>query len=301
MREIAKSPILCIGEVLWDVLGEERKPGGAPMNVALHLANLGHPVEILSRTGKDHPGTQLRAFLSERGLGTAYIQEDPELPTGEVLVELDRQGNASYEILAPVAWDRLAYTAEAEKLADGASLIVYGTLGSRDPVSRRTVIKCLESPALRFMDVNLRPPCTPRPLVQELLEPAHMAKLNDEELRIIAGWDGKESTDEESMMQWVAGRYGLERVVVTRGSRGALVLEEGWVTAHPGYRVNVADTVGAGDAFLAGFISALTAGAPAGEALDFACATGALVASRAGATPAYGMEEIRDIQHRKGK
>ncbi len=298
MKKLIRSPILCIGEVLWDVLGEERKPGGAPMNVALHLSNLGHPVEIISRTGKDHWGKQLRMFLSERGLETAYIQEDPELSTSEVLVRLDGQGNATYEIVAPVAWDRLACTAEGEKLASDAGLIVYGTLGSRDPVARRSIKKYLESPALRFMDVNLRPPYTPRSLVQELLGAAHMAKLNDDELGTIAGWDSKEKMDEEGMMHWIAESYRLERVVVTRGSRGALLLEEGRVTTHPGYHVKVADTVGAGDAFLAAFISALSTAAPAGEILDFACAAGALVASRSGATPRYDREDIHHIQKR---
>ncbi len=266
------------------------------MNVALHLATLGHPVKIISKIGDDHWGREIRQFLSERELSTALLQTDPELPTSEVLVSLDEQQNATFEIPAPVAWDRLEYTNAAEAYAADSSIIVYGTLGSRDPVSKSTILKLLETPPLKFMDVNLRPPYTPDPLVRELLGHARMAKLNDEELETIAGWINRQSEDETDMMKWVADHYELERLVVTRGARGALLLAEGTVVSHDGYPVKVADTVGAGDAFLAGFISSMIEESTAAESLDFACATGALVASRPGASPAYGLDEIHAIQ-----
>lgn len=289
--------IVCIGEVLWDVLGEVRKPGGAPMNVAVHLSRLNHPVRMVSRVGKDKNGNDLLDFLSETGLDTSYIQLDPELPTGEVLVTLDEQNNATYQILEPVAWDRLESGSRLEQLARQAGMIVYGSLASRNSVSRKTISGLLNSHAIKLMDVNLRSHYTRSTVVQQLLEKADIAKLNEEELQLIAGWDDQKGHQERALMKWITKRYQLQSVVVTRGADGAIVYENHVFCEHPGYRIRVADTVGAGDAFLAGFISSMLNGATTKESLDFACATGAYVATQSGATPAYHMNDIMIIKN----
>ncbi|MEZ5069599.1 MAG: carbohydrate kinase [Bacteroidales bacterium] len=287
--------ILCAGEVLWDVLGPTKKPGGAPMNVALHLARFGFRVQMFSRVGADALGKELLDFMKSGGLDTGMVQTDPDLPTSRVLVTLDGNGNASYDIPGPVAWDRLEVPAEPDRQAAAPRVVVYGSLASRDPRSRKTIRTLLQGSALRVMDVNLRPPFTDRAVVKELLPLAQVAKMNDEELVEIARWAGRTSGSLEEHMVWAAGEFGLERIVVTRGAEGALLSDGGEIHRHPGFKVRVADTVGAGDAFLAGLVASHLEGRTPADSLAYACATGALVASRTGGTPPYAMHEIQSI------
>jgi fructokinase len=287
--------ILCIGEVLWDVLADSGKPGGAPLNVALHLARLGSNVNIFSKVGNDAKGRELVNIIRNGGLNTSHIQIDENLPTSEVLVMLDKKGNASFEIKEPVAWDILLYTPDLKELSKNAGVIVYGTLASRNRPSRETIIKSLNSEAVKIIDVNLRPPFTDVSVVKELLNLADIAKLNQDELRIIAGWDEKSTDNDGGLMQWISQKYRLKMVCVTRGENGAIMYAGNSFYEHPGYKVEVGDTVGAGDAFLAGLISFLLNGDSMEHSLEFACATGAFVASQPGATPAYRLEDIRSI------
>ena len=257
------------------------------MNVAIHLARLGHRACMISRVGRDANGEELIRFMKKAGVDTSHIQVDPELPTSKVFVRLNDMNNATYEIPHPVAWDRLEPDREVEELVDETGMIVFGTLGSRDPVARDTILRLLEGPSLKLIDVNLRPPYTSEKVVRELLRKADVAKLNDDELRTIAGWDNRAGKSEKELITWLTERYHLTSVVVTRGKEGAICYTGSEFHAHPGYRVRVADTVGAGDAFLAGYIASIATGATPDGALDFACRTGAYVASRPGGTPDY--------------
>ena len=281
-----------MGEILWDVFPGKRKPGGAPLNVALHLSRLDHDVRLLSRVGKDKMGKRLLRYISQNGLPTDLIQLDPELPTCEVSVSLDENSNASFIIPQPVAWDYLAYSPKLGELSKTAGVIIYGTLGSRHDAARNTIIRMLDSPALKVIDVNLRPPHTTPPVVRDLLSRADVAKLNEEELIAVSKWEGHQAEQTEDLMIWLANHYQLKMVVVTRGERGAILYDLKDFHGHSGYKVHVKDTVGAGDAFLAGFISSLLKDKKAAEAVSFACAAGAFVASREGATPAYHIEDI---------
>jgi fructokinase len=287
--------IVCIGEILWDVFAEIRKPGGAPLNVAMHLKQLGNSVNIVSKVGNDKNGIQLIDIIRKAGLDSNYIQNDATFQTGEVLVNLDSKGNASYEIKEPVAWDNLDFSPDLKTLSENAGIIVYGTLASRNRASRNAIIQALNNNAVKIIDVNLRPPYTDISLIKELLLLADFAKLNTEELHIIAGWDNKKASDETELMKWLAQRYNLSTVCVTRGENGAILYDSDSIFRHSGFRVKVADTVGAGDAFLAGLISSLLKGNSADDSLEFACATGAFVASRVGATPEYNRENITTI------
>jgi fructokinase len=266
------------------------------MNVAIHLARLGHRVTMLSRVGRDRHGEELIRFMEKASVDTSLIQVDPDLPTSEVLITLDAHNNATYEIPHPVAWDRLEMNGDTERMVSNASLVVFGTLGSRHKVARDTILRSLESPAMKMIDVNLRPPFTDQEVVRTLLQKADVAKLNDDELVTIAGWEGHKGKSEKEIMEWAAERYGLKSLVVTRGKEGAVCYEDSRFYDHPGYRVEVADTVGAGDAFLAGYIHSHLSGSGPGDSLDFACRTGAFVASRTGGTPWYSFEDIREIE-----
>ena len=293
--KITNKQILCIGEVLWDRLPSGAKPGGAPMNVALHLHAIGQDASIASRIGNDQPGWDLKTFLENSGLSTEFIQTDENLPTSEVLVHLDENNNATYEICEPVAWDNLQLTESLAEKAKKSGVLIYGSLASRNQQSRQTLLKLLEVDALKLIDVNLRKPYERRELVEPLLRKSDVIKLNDDELSVFAAWHAKQDLDEQQLIEWVADHYDAKLVCVTKGENGARLFCEGRFYNHAGFKINAVDTVGAGDAFLAGLLAALFDHKTYDEALAFACATGAFVASKAGATPEYNMQEIERI------
>nr|MBD3622851.1 carbohydrate kinase [Sunxiuqinia sp.] len=293
--KITNKQILCIGEVLWDRLPSGAKPGGAPMNVALHLHAIGQDASIASRIGNDQPGRDLKTFLENSGLSTEFIQTDENLPTSEVLVHLDENNNATYEICEPVAWDNLQLTESLAEKAKKSGVLIYGSLASRNQQSRQTLLKLLEVDALKLIDVNLRKPYDRREFVEPLLWKSDVIKLNDDELSVFAAWHAKQDLDEQQLIEWVADHYDAKLVCVTKGENGARLFCEGRFYNHAGFKINAVDTVGAGDAFLAGLLAALFDHKTYDEALAFACATGAFVASKAGATPEYNMQEIERI------
>ena len=287
--------VLCVGEILWDMLPGGAKVGGAPLNVALHLRKFGFNVEFAGRIGNDKPGEGLSDFLASAGLGDELLQVDYELPTSTVEVYLEPDDKVKFEIVDNVAWDRIALTEDLRKAAAKADVIVYGTLASRHEITRGTMLDLLKiNGGMALVDVNLRAPFDRREIVETLLSRASVAKLNDEELKVISGWHNI-TNDERELTRWFSDKYECKLVCVTRGANGALIYNDGYFVDHPGFRVNVRDTVGSGDAFLAGFLSKYLAGKTLTESLEFACATGALVATMAGATPEYSTGEILQI------
>ena len=293
--KIKNNQILCIGEILWDNLPSGAKPGGAPMNVALHLTRVGQQVVVASKVGNDEQGKKLLNFLEISGLNTDLIQIDKILPTSEVLVHLDANNNATYEICEPVAWDNLTLNDSLSAKAKESGLIIYGSLASRNAETRNTILNLLENDAIKLIDVNLRKPYDTREIVEMLIRKSDVIKLNDDELKIFAQWNDVQLQDEKSLVSWFAGFYNSKMILVTKGDKGAILFADGEFFEHPGFKVNAVDTVGAGDAFLAGFIASLYQGKPNEKALEFACATGSFVASKAGATPEYNKFEIEHL------
>ncbi|MCU4165874.1 carbohydrate kinase family protein [Carboxylicivirga caseinilyticus] len=287
--------ILCIGEVLWDKLPSGPKPGGAPMNVALHLKNIGLDVKIASRVGNDEQGRKLMDFLHKSGLSTDLIQVDEKLPTSEVLVNIDNKDQASYTICEPVAWDAIEFTSELKKAADEADAIVYGTLASRNPITRDTVYQCIDRVQFKIIDVNLRPPYDIQEVVEPLIAKAGFVKLNDDEMRCLGQWNNLAGQDEELLMSWMERQFGINLICMTKGQEGSVLLNNGAFLIHKGYKVKTVDSVGAGDAFLAGFLSSYLQDEDAKKALDFASATGAYVATKEGANPEYHLDEIKSL------
>lgn len=294
--KISNKKILCFGEVLWDMLPSGEKPGGAPMNVALHLKKFGLEVALASKVGKDEPGEKLLSFIGNAGLATHNIQRDDNLETSKVLVHIDGQ-EARYEICEPVAWDNINITPELTKEVENCGVVVYGSLASRNADTKQTLQSILNSDVLRIMDVNLRPPYDNEALVVPLLKLADVIKLNDEEIVTIASWFDVQDENTEVLMRWVAKEFNAMAVCVTKGEDGAYLLHDDLFYSHPGFKVDAQDPVGAGDAFLAGYIYSLLSDKTPENAIEFACATGALVASKAGAAPKYGSEEILQIMN----
>jgi fructokinase len=279
--------IICFGETLWDMLPSGKMPGGAPMNVAIHLRYHHYSPVVISRVGNDDLGRELLAFLKEKGLSTQYIQTGQTHLTGVVKANISNKNEVTYKIVEPVAWDYIMYEEEAAELVAQSDVFIYGSLVARNAGSQETLLKYLPLARLRVFDVNLRPPYYNQERIGLLLQFADIVKMNHQELEQITDWFGLQAGGEQEQMQAVKEKFGLQLVIVTRGENGAAVLTDAGYVEHPGYQVEVADTIGSGDAFLATFLSNYLQQQPAADALKRACAVGAYVATRHGATPEY--------------
>ena len=286
--------VVCYGEILWDLLPSGAKAGGAPMNVAYHLNKLGMNPAVISRVGNEDLGRKIVKLLQEQGLNTNYIQTDQTQPTGTVNAHLKENHQVEYDIVYPVAWDYITWQNDLEPLLLGADYFVFGSLAARSEVSKKTLFRLLEIAEIKVLDINLRPPHFSRALIEELLSKADILKLNDHEVALIANWY-RTSDDIVEQVQLIQDRFALETILVTRGDKGALINHKGILATHSGYKVQVADTVGSGDAFLAGYLSKTAAGSSTEDALTFANALGAFIATQTGACPSYDLAKVNDI------
>jgi fructokinase len=276
--------ILCVGEVLWDALPEGLFLGGAPFNVACHLRAAGTPVSMVSRVGHDRLGEEALRRAARYGVGIDLVQVDDTLPTGFVSVTVDDAGIPTYEIVAPAAWDAITTSDALLARAADARAIVFGSLAQRHATSRRTVERLLDSKALKVFDVNLRPPFEDREVVWRSLQQADVVKLSEAEMNRVADWFDLRGGLRDTAAG-LAESFGCSVVCITRGSNGAALWHEGAWTEHPGFTVEVKDTVGAGDAFLAVLLVGLLAGGDDGMLLQNANLIGAYVATQFGALP----------------
>ncbi len=286
--------ILSIGEILWDVIGGEEHLGGAPFNLAVHAARLGHDSWILSAVGDDDRGRRARAMAEHLGVHTRYLTTSMQAETGIARVSEDAQGLPQFKILRPVAYDFLSPTDEL--LADSFDAICFGTLLQSFEPARRATIRVLNTfpKAVRFYDVNLREGQYELSCVEDLMSRATIVKLNENEAEILSG------AERRSLRQFCetqATLFGLEAIGVTRGENGCAVWIRGEYVEAPGLQVQVADTVGAGDAFGAAFLHGVTQGWPALRVAEFSNQVGALVASRVGAVPEWTVDELNSISH----
>lgn len=284
-------PIACFGEMLWDVLPTGKQPGGAPLNVAVHLHNFGLAAQLISRVGHDDLGTELLAFAEAKGLSTRYVQRGETHLTGVVKANVSDRQEVTYKIVQPVAWDYIQYDDALSSLVETAEAFVFGSLAARSPASREALYRLLQRAPLRVFDVNLRAPHYSRDVVTYLLRQANLVKLNHHELVEIMGWFGV-SPDEETALEWLAARFQLQAVCVTKGADGAVLWTRQQLYRNPGLAVAVQDTIGSGDAFLAALLKGWLAGQAPADYLAFAGAAGALVATYQGATPAISAAQV---------
>ncbi|GAB3570417.1 carbohydrate kinase [Spirosoma luteolum] len=287
--------ITCFGEMLWDLLPGTRQPGGAPMNLATSLHSLGLDTRLISCVGTDTPGTELLAFLSRRGLSTDFIQTTPHYPTGQARAAVSASQEVLYTVSQPAAWDYIEWSPALSSLVRRSDLFVYGSLTARNACSHDTLLALLADAPRTVFDLNLRQPYDDQDTIELLIRQADIAKLNEHELVELSGWYDYE-TDLEQAMRQVHARYGLDVLCVTLGNRGAALLDKRGFVQQPAMDVPVVDAIGGGDAFLAGLLHQLLAGAPARQTLAFACAAGAYVVSQQGANPPFTADTIRQFQ-----
>lgn len=276
---------ICFGEILWDLLPSGKIAGGAPMNVAFHLNQLGVAVGMISRIGTDDLGKEIFDFLQSKKVPTMLVQHDCVNPTGIVNVELDEKGHPKYEIVQDVAWDFIESEKNAQEAVQNADMLVFGSLVARAEKSQKSLLNLIEKARFRVFDVNLRQPFFSQKLLFELLPKANLVKMNDTELDIIADWHGCTTGGQQDKMTTLKNALGLDLLVVTLGENGAISLGAMGFVSHPGVKVQVMDTIGSGDAFLAGYLSKFLQKKSPAECLEFGCQIGAFVATQRGGTP----------------
>jgi fructokinase len=288
MSEADRPVVVGLGELLWDVFPDLRRPGGAPANVAFQAEQLGCRGIVCSRVGRDALGDELLKFLSEQGLSTASIQRDPVHPTGTVTVDTRRADHPTYVIHENVAWDHLVLDEDLERLMGRASAVCFGTLAQRSPSSRAAIQDALmkvSRQCLIVYDVNLRQQWYDREWIELSLAKAHFAKLNTDEVNVLADLLEVGTADHLPFAEAIQVRYKVEVVCITRGAAGCVMAGPDQVVDHRGVAVKLADAVGAGDAFTAAWIYGRLHGWPLEAQAAFANEVGALVAGRPGAMP----------------
>lgn len=286
--------IVGVGEVLWDLLPSGRQLGGAPFNFVFHCHQLGHPAVMVSRVGRDDLGREIRSALVERGLTDAFLQEDPDRPTGTVHVALGDGGQPQFTIVEDVAYDHLTPEPAWDALFVQAVAVCFGTLVQRDPVGRSAVHRALglARNALTVCDVNLRQHFYDRPTLEASLRASRWVKLNDDELVVLRDLLQLRGKTPSVTLRDLRRRFEVELACMTRGEHGCLVQTDDEEIAVPGQPVEVVDTVGAGDAFTAGLLVTTLEGRPLGEAAEFANRLAGRVAASAGGTPTVDRKEI---------
>lgn len=283
-----KGIVVGMGEALWDVLPEGKKIGGAPANFAYHVSQFGLPSCVVSAVGDDALGHEIIENFTEKGL-TFQIETVP-YATGTVRVEIDQAGIPQYEIKENVAWDNIPYSARLEQLAAQTQAVCFGSLAQRNIVSRNTIGRFLDAiPAgndpLIVFDVNLRQGFYNKDILCNSMKRCNILKINDEELITISRMFGYPGIDLQDKCWILLGKYNLRMLILTCGTNGSYVFTPGNVSFQPTPKVEVADTVGAGDSFTAAFIAGILKGESVTEAHSRAVRTSAYVCTRKGAMP----------------
>mgnify|MGYP003634600818 CR=1 FL=1 len=288
---------VCFGEVLFDVFPEEKKIGGAPLNVACRLKYLGNNVAIISAIGNDENGIFILDFLKNNAVDVSHISVLDNLKTGEVQITLNSKGNASYTINQPVAWDKIPITKNAEMLTKYSDAFIFGSLSSRDEVSKKALYHYINFASYPVFDVNLRAPFYTKEILVYLMNKAKFIKFNDEELNEIAIFLESPYRNLEQNLNFISKKTDTNHICVTKGEHGGVLLYNNELYYNSGYQVKVKDTVGAGDSFLATLLSNLFNNSSPQKAIDTACAVGAIVTSNNGANPVVTLQTIERFMY----
>ena len=274
-----KKYVVGLGEALWDVLPTEKKLGGAPANFAYHADRLGYDAIAISAIGQDALGDEILDKLNQKQL--EHLMPRVDYPTGTVQVTVDDKGIPSYEIKQNVAWDHIPYTPEMDAIARECCAVCFGSLAQRSGESRATITRFLDTVSedcLKIFDINLRQQFYSRDIIEQSLHRCNILKINDEELDIISPMLGKDKHQ-------LISDYQLSMLVLTCGTDGSYIFTNKEESFLPTPKVEVVDTVGAGDSFTGAFVASLLSGKSIREAHQKAVDVSAFVCTQAGAMP----------------
>ena len=285
--------IVGMGEALWDVLPEGKKIGGATANFAYHVSQFGFNSRVVSAVGDDKLGNEILENFSEKNLN--FLIEKVPYPTGTVQVELDDEGIPCYDIKEGVAWDNIPFTPALEELAKQTRAVCFGSLAQRSFVSRETINKFLDAMPddngqLRIFDINLRQNFYTKEILCNSMERCNILKINDEELVTVSRMFGYPGIDLQDKCWILLAKYNLKMLILTCGVNGSYVFTPGEISFVETPKVEVADTVGAGDSFTATFVAAILKGKKVSDAHKLAVEASAYVCTQNGAMPIFPLE-----------
>ena len=290
--------ILSFGEILWDVIDKQEYIGGAPFNLAAHLSQLQCSSFLISAVGKDVRGQNALREAKKVGVETELIQEKADYPTGWVEVKFSAEEEPVYEIHENVSYDYITYNEEIQKklVSNEFDFFCFGTLAQRNSVSSRTLCQILDSISVTriFCDINLRQNYYTKEILQQALAKTDILKLNQEEVKVLNKLFLSVEASQEKLIAYLLEKFSLEVVCVTLGSQGCQVYTESRKKLLPGVKVSTVDTVGAGDAFSAGFIYYFLETGDYFRAAEFGNFLGGLTASCRSAVPVYEYKEVID-------
>lgn len=283
-----KQSVIGIGEALFDVLPEGKKLGGAPANFAYHVSQFGIESCVVSAKGDDELGKELIAELDVHHLN--YQIETVDYPTGTVQVSLDANGIPAYDIKEGAAWDNMPFTPALEEKAKNCTAVCFGSLAQRNEVSRNTIHRFLdtmpnEEGRYKVFDINLRQGFFTKEIITESIKRCNILKINDEELITISRIFGYPGIDLQNKCWLLLGKYNLKMLILTCGVNGSYVFTPGEVSFIETPKVEVADTVGAGDSFTGAFVASILRGKSVREAHELAVKVSAYVCTQNGAMP----------------
>lgn len=290
-----KKTILAFGEVLWDILPSCTVLGGAPFNFVYRVNSLGDTALMVSRLGRDELGRQAHEQIVQSGLDTQFMQWDDQLPTGTVQVSFDELNNPDYFIVPDVAYDKIEATEALLEAASKADCLCFGTLSQRATRSRKTIELLLEEAggSLKLLDINLRKECYSLETAASSLEKADVLKLNEDEARELGKMLDISHDSIPGFCTQMMDMWSVKQCLVTMGEKGAFAASaDGRQVYVPGYKVELADSLGSGDAFTAGFVHKTLRGADFAAACEFGNVIGAIVATQTGATAAVSRLDI---------
>lgn len=289
-QERLATAAICYGEILWDVLPDGPQPGGAPLNVAYHLNKMGIAAGLISRIGNDGNGRKLEELIGNWGIDKNFLQVDHEHATSQVLARMNNGNEVTYDIVFPVAWDFIETNSLKQKIKP-SKYFIYGSLASRNEVSKNTLMELLDTDAVKVFDINIRPPFINHSLLEVLLTKADIVKFNEAELDMVQAMFTGSFEGERQMVQFIQNRFNIPEIIVTKGAFGASYYKNKEAYHIWGNEIKVTDTIGSGDAFLAAFIASHYSGDQPKEILLNAAAMGGFIATKKGGCPQYDISE----------
>ena len=288
--------IVGIGEILWDMLPSGKVIGGAPANFAYHAKELGESSIVVSCVGNDELGREIISSLEKKDMPTEFLYIDKSHPTGVVSARINKEGKPSYLIQEEVAWDYIPTSTLIRELAFKSAAVCFGTAAQRSQLSRMTIqtfVGLMEQDSIRVFDINLRQNFYSQDVIETSLSLANVLKLNVNELSVVKKLL-RLNGDEKKILNELSRKYSLNLIALTRGREGSILFTEGKTSNHEGHKINVEDTVGAGDAFVAGLVTGMLRGYELDDLHNKANRVASYICSKHGATPSL-TNEIRKL------
>ena len=288
--------IVGIGEILWDMLPSGKVIGGAPANFAYHAQELGESSIVVSCVGNDELGREIISSLEKKDMPTEFLYIDKSHPTGVVSARINKEGKPSYLIQEEVAWDYIPTSTLMRELAFKSVAVCFGTAAQRSQLSRMTIqtfVGLMEQDSIRVFDINLRQNFYSQDVIETSLSLANVLKLNVNELSVVKKLL-RLNGDEKKILNDLSRKYSLNLIALTRGREGSILFAEGKTSNHEGHKINVEDTVGAGDAFVAGLVTGMLRGYELDDLHNKANRVASYICSKHGATPSL-TNEIRKL------